>query len=406
MTFPRHLTFLYFLLIFITCAGFAAEITNQVELNIDADFPGGNIIVDKIEGNDIYLHQDVRDTKGDWFYWYFRARGAAGRSLTVHFTKSNVIGVRGPAVSLDEGETWSWLGKDSVEGQSFQYKVPDYTEEVRFCFAIPYLEADLKQFLKKYENNSHIQVKSLCQTRKGRTVERLHVGRLEGQCQYRVFLTCRHHACEMMANYVLEGIMETVLSETDEGQWFRDHVEFLIIPFVDKDGVEDGDQGKNRKPHDHNRDYAGDSIYPSVRAIRDLVPEWSEGKLRIALDMHCPYIRGPNNESLYFVGSQDQENWKRVEQFCEILEEVQQGPLVYKKEDNIPFGTAWNTAKNYTQGKSCGRWTSALPGIWFGTSIEIPYANVSGKAITAENARLLGGDIAGALKIVLDEVVP
>ena len=43
-------------------------------LNIDADFPGGNIVLDRIEGDTVLLHQDLRDTEGDWFYWYFRER--------------------------------------------------------------------------------------------------------------------------------------------------------------------------------------------------------------------------------------------------------------------------------------------------------------------------------------------
>ena len=84
-------------------------------------------------------------------------------------------------------------------------------------------------------------------------------------------------------------------------------VEFFVVPFVDKDGVEDGDQGKNRRPHDHNRDYGGradgdHSIYASTRALRERIPAWSGGKLRVALDLHCPWIRGEHNEVIYFVG--------------------------------------------------------------------------------------------------------
>ena len=43
-----------------------------------------------------------------------------------------------------------------------------------------------------------------------------------------------------------------------------------LVPFVDKDGVEEGDQGKNRAPRDHNRDYAGASMYPETGALREL----------------------------------------------------------------------------------------------------------------------------------------
>jgi hypothetical protein len=38
-------------------------------------------------------------------------------------------------------------------------------------------------------------------------------------------------------------------------------VEFCIAPFMDKDGVEEGDQGKLRWPHDHWEDYAEGSRY-------------------------------------------------------------------------------------------------------------------------------------------------
>jgi len=207
----------------------------------------------------------------------------------------------------------------------------------------------------------------------------------------------------MMANYALEGIIEAVLADTDDGRWFRDRVELLAIPFVDKDGVEDGDQGKNRKPRDHGRDYEGDSIYPSVEAIRELVPKWSEGRLRFAFDIHCPWIRGHYNEFVYFVGQAAEENWRQLAEFSKALESVVTGPLPYRASNNLPFGEAWNTAKNYRGGKSGARWTAVLPGVRLGTSIEIPYANAGGKPVTADSARAFGHDLARALRRFLDE---
>ena len=113
------------LLGFLQCAAFAA-------IRVDAHLPGGNIIVDSIEGDTIRVHQDLRDTEGDWFYWSFRVRGAAGRTLDVQFTKTNVIGVRGPAVSTDGGRSWRWLGAEAVKGPRFVYSVPLGVDEVRF----------------------------------------------------------------------------------------------------------------------------------------------------------------------------------------------------------------------------------------------------------------------------------
>lgn len=367
-------------------------------IQVDCDFSGGNILLDGIEGDTVRVHQDLRDTQGDWFYWSFRVRGAAGRTLTFQFTQGNVLGVRGPSVSTDAGQSWRWLGADAMQGASFRYTFAPDARSVRFCFAIPYQQTNLDAFLRRHREDPHLQTDLLCRSRRGRPVELLHLGRLDGNCEHRVLLTCRHHCCESLASYSLEGMLEAVLDHTEEGAWFREHVEFLVVPFVDKDGVEDGDQGKNRKPHDHNRDYDGESVHPETRALRALVSQWSADKLRFALDLHCPWIRGEHNEWIYFVGNENLENWARVEQFAAILEQVREGALPYYAANNLPFGSAWNTGDNYQAGMSFNRWSSELPGIRFGSGIEIPYANANGAAVTAETARAFGQDLARALR--------
>lgn len=369
---------------------------------VDADFPGGNIVVDKIEGDHVFVHQDLRDTEGNWFWWHFRVRGARGRRLVLHFTTGNVIGVRGPAVSTDGGSTWAWLGAEACEGSSFRYSFGQEAEEVRFCFAMPYFEANLTEFVKRYEGDPNLSVRRLCKTRRDREVERIHVGKLDEEQDHRVLITCRHHACECMASYALEGLIEAALTDDGDGKWLREHVEFMIVPFMDKDGVEEGDQGKNRRPHDHNRDYAGESIYPSVRALREIVPPWSAGRLKVALDLHCPHIRGPRNEVIYMVGSQQKAIWEQQCAFGRILESLLTGRLPYHGSDNLPFGKGWNTAQNFTAGKSFSRWAAGLPGIRLASTIEIPYANASGAPVTAESARAFGSDLARAMRRYLE----
>ena len=82
---------------------------------IDADFPGGNIILDKIENNKIFLQPDQRDSSTWWFYWYFRIRGETGDTIRIHFNGNNPIGTQGPAFSTDGTNTWSWLGPQAAE---------------------------------------------------------------------------------------------------------------------------------------------------------------------------------------------------------------------------------------------------------------------------------------------------
>jgi hypothetical protein len=375
------------------------------DYTIDDEFPGGNIVVERLTDDEAFIHQDLRDTQGNWFYWCFRTKGAAGKSLVFRFTKSNVIGALGPGVSTDGGKTWRWLGRQAVKGQSFTYTFAEEENETLFSVGMAYQESHLKAFISRHSESSHLKVETHCNTEKGRTVERLHLGCLDKEPRYRILITSRHHSCEMMANYALEGLMDAVLSNGEAGKWYRENVEIVAIPFMDKDGVEDGDQGKNRKPRDHNRDYIGKSIHPSVKALREFVPIWSKDKLYAAIDLHCPYLsRGQWNEQIYIVGAMNQDIWREQQKFAANLEKHRKGSLPFRSADALPFGQAWNTQSNYKAGKSFGRWASELKGIRLSITIEIPYANVRGKEINQQTGRELGLDLAEGLKGYMEEV--
>jgi hypothetical protein len=369
---------------------------------IDADFPGGNIIVEKIEGDAVFLHQDLRDTQGDWFYWVFRVRGAQGRCLTFHFTGSDVLGARGAAVSHDDGESWQWLGAKSVvrgEEVSFSYQFPAPEDEVLLAFCPPYTQREFERFLAGW-STPLLRKSVLCRSRADREVELL---RLENpSARFNLLLTARHHACETMASFCLEGVLEAALGDDELGAWLRENVNIAAVPFMDKDGVEAGDQGKNRKPYDHNRDYAGaisDSIYPEVNALRAWAPTWmSEDKIGFALDLHCPWIRGGRNEEVYFVGGPDEKIWRHAQEFSSVLEAGQRGALPFHERNNLPFGCEWNTLDGNAIGaRTCARWASELPGVHFAVTLEVPYANAGGAEVRPQSSRALGRDLMSAL---------
>ncbi len=372
-------------------------------IQIDSDYPGGNIVVERIEKDRVLLRPDLRDTKGWWFYWNFRVRGAQGRTLTFQFKERKPIGVRGPAVSTDGGRSWKWLGRRSVQGASFRFSFPEQAGEVRFAFAIPYLETDLQRFLARHRGNRHLVVHPLCQSRKGRTIRRLHLGCVDREPKYRIVLVARHHACESVVSFALEGFLAAVLGQDELGRWFQQNVEVLAVPFMDKDGVEQGDQGKNRRPYDHNRDYGNPSRYPSVAALKRLVPRWSQGKLRAWIDWHCP---GIGETAIYQVGVPDPDRWREQQRFGGILQRVRRGPLVYRAQDDLPFGKGWNGPANYRGRMSSTMWACTLPEAKLVTLIEFPYAEVLGRPVTPETARLFGRDVARAVRHYLQPESP
>jgi len=368
----------------------AAAWLQDGRMEIGSTIPAGNIVVEGIGAREVRIRQDLRDTEGDWFWWCFEVCGAGAETLRFRFTGSDVIGTRGPAISTDAGLSWRWLGRGVVEGPSFVHRFDPQVPSTRFAFAMPYTERDLQRFL---TGRKGVRKEALCQTSKGRTAERLRFGSASPAAM-KVLLTARHHCCECMASYALEGLLEAALDD----RWLSANVAFAAIPFVDKDGVEDGDQGKNRRPRDHNRDYDGESVHAAVRAIRSWAPEWGTGGLAFALDMHCPWIRGEHNEDIYFPGGEDPRNWAEIVKFAGLLQKLNRGPLPYSTANNLPFGTSWNTAANYKQGMSFARWAAGLPGTRAAGTIEIPYANCGPADVTAHSARALGHSLAAALR--------
>jgi len=354
-------------------------------ITVHADFPGGNIIVDRIEGGHARIRQDQTGSTERWFYWYFAVRHVAGRRLTVTFTDWDVIGTEGPAFSPDGGRTWSWLGRGVVGGQRFTHDVPVDASDPRYAFCVPYLQADLDAW---HPGVRGLRRETLTTTPAGRDAELLRLGGTGAT--RRVLLTCRHHACEAAASFVLEGVIDAWADQPMPG------VELVAVPFVDKDGVEQGDQGKQRSGHDHNRDYTAAPRYRETAAIMSLVGGWGAPPA-VTLDLHCPWIRGPRNESIYIVGSPDPAVWANQQRFGEVLAERVGGELPYDPADNLPFGVDWNVNRSTPDACSCGRWMAAA-GVPLAATVEVPYATVKGVQTTPANLRRFGEGLAAAIR--------
>ena len=394
---------------------------------VDDKLPAGNVIVDGIDGDLVLLKKDLRDTEVDWIYWAFRVKGAAGRTLRFKFVNGAGVGSRGAAVSTDGGRIWRWSDfemddpRDPETGNhaswtEFTWKFAPDADEVWFCQTIPYTQNDWEAFVSRHaaDYGKAFVTNTLCLSRKGRPVETGRFGRLDGKAKHRMLLTSRHHCAETTATFVLEGILESVFADDYLGKWMRENIEIRVVPFTDKDGVVDGDQGKMRRPHDHARDYndGKPSIYPEVQAIRDMMLAWEKeyGAPSVVMDVHCPCLRsswlkeGHPNEYIYVVGI------KAVEaaqvRFCETLERVQQSGMWFKAADYYPEGRGWNTSKNYTQGKTLPMWSiDRWPDIQLSMAFEIPFANQRRMTLMPPAFRLFGRDVALALREFLKDRV-
>jgi len=367
-----------------------------MSLKIDTTIPGGNVFIENINDFDVVLTKDLRNTEGDWFYWEFKAFFDRIGTYHFRFTNGFACGTRGPAVSYDNGLTWEWLGAESVSGSRrdvFTYHFDGKNGTgVIFCMGMQYVSTQLSAFLIRHATSPYLTPGVLTYTRKNRPVQLLRIeDKLETGAKKHIFLSSRHHSCEMMATYALEGILESALGNDELGHTLRARYIINAVPFADTDGVIDGDQGKNRRPHDHNRDYNERSIYPAVRGIKRLLLDTMPFFM---LDLHCPWLFGGGNETIYLPGAKEPKYEKNMQLFSQILESEAPAEAPHFSRDNILYGTSWNTDANYTQGMSSTEWARQNCHPVFANIIEIPYANARDITLYPDAVRALGRAIA------------
>ena len=200
----------------------------------------------------------------------------------------------------------------------------------------------------------------------------------------------------MMASYVVEGVMEAAMADDAVGRWLRENVDFLFVPFMDTDGVEDGDQGKNRKPHDHNRDYV-EARYKEVAAFKEKLPAWAGGRPLVYFDCHDPALKGDVFETLRLLEPENRFVAGELGKFAEFLERDCQGPIIFPKASIMPFGTGYNKQTEKPPIYSVG-WVATFPNILIASSLELAYATAFGFEVNASSAKEFGRDMAVALK--------
>ncbi len=316
---------------------------------IHKNFIGGNITVEKTEGNSVFLEREKRDTT-EWFYWAFCVEGAAGKTLDFIFPKENRVGRFGAAVSHDL-KSWHWQDIEAA-GDRFSYTFGENENKVYFAHHMLYDPERMNVFAAERA----IPVKTLCTTEKGRKLPFLSFG--EGKKH--ILLCSRHHCCESTGTYVLEGCISELFGK------LPDDYSVTVIPFVDYDGMLDGDQGKNRIPHDHNRDYTDKPIYNSTKEIIRIV---AENPPEIFMDFHSPGHMWNGNDYNFFSHAKTKMG-ASTDKFGKILaDESSSLPLNYDGKNDVRSNEKWNSDNN----PNSKNYMSDIPGIRLVLSTETAY---------------------------------
>ena len=342
---------------------------------ISKDFTGGNIEVISANNNEVKLQRELRDTSDEWFYWAFCVKGAQGKTVKFDIG-DDYLGPFGPAVSHDL-ENWQWLNKRDSD-RCFTYTFSEDEKCVYFAHNMLYHPKRFADFAKK----RNLKPQTIAKAKNGDDIPYVTFGTGD---EY-ILLTARHHACESTGNYVLEGVLEELI------KCLPNNLSVMCVPFVDYDGVVNGDQGKNRIPHDHNRDYGKNvpPIYNTVKFIRDFA---GTHNIKYAFDFHSPWHRYNENDTV-FIPMKNYRQIKDITKFSAIFEkENEKNTLKYFVKNNMLPDIKWNNSGSSCFGSYMGEMTDSV----LSFTLETCYFGTENCVFNEKNALTLGHNFARAL---------
>jgi len=295
-------------------------------LSFTSDFPGGNArqfvaLADRHYAFEVDLHGGER---GLWFC--FQVHGGDGALVT--FDVRNATRLLGwpnfAAMRVVYGQRGAWQ-RASQPAEALRdegivrFSVPcGNSVFVAFCY--PYLLEDLDAFRASFIRQASVQEIELLRSTGGYPVYAWRAG----AGPLGVWLTCRQHAGESPASYVLEGFMRALAGP--ERQFLRQRVTVRVCPMVDVDNVQSGAYGKHGPPCDPYMDWSTQPVLPVVRCLQQyfaVAPEqpW------VYIDLHSPEPCGST-----FVCTWDQSEVPlsylcEVNRLCNALGESSDDPL-------------------------------------------------------------------------------
>lgn len=347
------------------------------KFTITDNFVGGNIILKEITENSASVRINYRDS-APWCYWAFKVCGAQGRTVTFEFSE-DAVGYPGAAVSNDF-KNWRWTHPneyryDAKDRQRFTYTFADDEDEVYFAHNVLYNPDD-------FRNVDFMQKSVLCIDSDGTPVPMASMGEGENV----ILMTARHHACEAPANYVLEGTLRELHNNLPA------NCRVLAVPFVDMAGVVAGDQGKGRFPHDHNRDYIDQSLYTTVKAVKELI---AKENIKYVFDFHSPCHLSSGNDSTSLVNAYEHLRPDMLE-----LSSLFAGEMT---DECFKFRDGRITWRDKPVEGTFSAYCGALEKVRFVATIENPYFGEPGNIMTQNNYIATGRAFGRAIRKFIEK---
>lgn len=231
-------------------------------------------------------------------HWHFQLQGKPGTELTLvlHNFDNIYNGRPGAAVSKKsicyispDGARWKVIPAEFLEDHSLRVRVRLEGPSLYLARLEPYRLSDLQKLLDEIRGNPLVEIAEIGKTVEGRPLEIVRVGKPDAP--HRVLLRARAHAWEPGGNWVVQGILRSLLRDDEISRKCLARYCLYVMPMANKDGVARGLTRFNLLGRDLNRNWDRPSdakLSPENYALETWVQGMAkQGKpLHFAMDLH------------------------------------------------------------------------------------------------------------------------
>lgn len=193
-------------------------------------------------------------------HWHFRLQTAPDSQHIIVLNNLNNVwnGTAGVPVSnrtickvSENGIDWRTIETDIENTNQLVLKVEMRESHLYIAHVEPYRISDLETLKKEIADHPLVDMHEIGSSVQGRSLEIIRVGK--DDAPYRVFLRGRAHPWEPGGNWVIQGLIRSLLEETAENKTYLNQYAVFILPMANKDGVAAGKTRFNMMGMDLNR---------------------------------------------------------------------------------------------------------------------------------------------------------
>ena len=246
-------------------------------------------------------------------HWHFLLQATPGSHQTLILQNFNNIwnGRAGspikentPCFISKDGKIWSAIPTMLLPENRLKIELEMPGDSLYVARLEPYRMNDLQNLLRDVESNEHIDIMTIGKSVQGRDLWMIRVGK--ANAPHRVLIRGRAHAWEPGGNWVIEGLIRSLLMTDPLNEKLLKNICFYIMPMANIDGVAQGRTRFNLNGMDLNRNWdkpADPQLAPENAALETFIEQLVSRRQRpdLVIDFHNDsggklHIARPNRE--------------------------------------------------------------------------------------------------------------